>query len=193
MTRKTSKSKNLKAKSSKSPRKPESTTTGPQQAASVSSGKTKARARSGRKRRGRKPRSRAGVHKTPAGQGAERLRASVNHFVSEEADDIADALVSKAKKGNVASAKIVIGLTGADHLPIAKKKKRPGLNDAERMAAEPQWDPSMENDSGQRDPLEPEPWDEEDERLLKLAHLTDSQLYTPVKLYQHAPVPSKTD
>jgi hypothetical protein len=91
--------------------------------------------------RGRK-RSPANGHKTPAGRGAARLRDSINAMVSKQSDRIAQALIDKTVKGNMTGARILVELSGADKAPPVKKKRR-GLSWAQRLANEPEWDPSM--------------------------------------------------
>ena len=177
MTRKIAKLENLKLKPAKKCGKPETPVKGPGRRAG--------------KRRGPKPkaRSRNGTHRTPPGRGGERLRNSVNFFVSEESDDIAVAIVSKAKQGNIPSAKVIIGLTGADHLPVPKKKKRRGLSDAERMASE--CDPE-EYRLSRLQPGQPE-WDEEDERILQLAISCNGNIHSLPDPSNPAPAASETD
>lgn len=94
--------------------------------------------------RGRKPAA-TRRRKVPAGRGAVRLRNSVNTMVDKESDAIAQALIKKTVEGNMAGARILVVLTGADKTPPEKKKKkRRGPSWAELLASEPEWDPSME-------------------------------------------------
>lgn len=93
--------------------------------------------------RGRKP-SAAPRQKFPAGRGAARLRSSVNTMVGNESDDIARALVDKAKAGNMTGARLLVELSGAQKAPPEKKKKRGLIPWVKRLANEPEWDPATE-------------------------------------------------
>ncbi len=111
-------------------------------AAKPSPSETKKASRKPRSKPGRK-RSTTRGSKTPAGRGGLRLRDSINDKVSKQSDQIAQALIDKTKAGNMTGARILVQLSGADKAPPGKKKKRRGPSWAERLANEPEWDPSM--------------------------------------------------
>jgi hypothetical protein len=75
---------------------------------------------------GRKPLSSAIVEIEPAepGQGAKRLRSSVNSIVSAQSDDIARALYKRALAGNTSCARLLIELAGE---PPAEETTHNGL------------------------------------------------------------------
>jgi hypothetical protein len=107
----------------------------------------------------KKPRSKPGRKrtatkgsKTPAGRGGLRLRDSVNKKVDQQFDDIAQALVDKAKKGNITGTRLLVGMTGADKAPPEKKKKRRGPQPWVRnICSEPEWTGPWEDEDGKRD------------------------------------------
>jgi hypothetical protein len=93
------------------------------------------------KRRGRKrvaPLSKS--RKTPPGRGATRLRSSVNSLVSQQADEIAKALIDKTKAGNMTGARILVELSGAGKPPDPVKKKHGGLKLIDLLESDSEWD-----------------------------------------------------
>ncbi|MGO8759310.1 MAG: hypothetical protein ACLQG3_14420 [Terracidiphilus sp.] len=100
-------------------------------------------AKTPRKKRGRKPsRKPTPAEPTPPGQGATRLRDSVNTLVSRESDRIAQALIDKTVAGNMSSARILIELAGKP--PLQEEDTGPSM--ADLLTAEPEWYPGIEED-----------------------------------------------
>ncbi len=115
----------------------------------------KQRAKTKRKSPGRKPAAKSKSRKTPPGSGAMSLRSSINALVSQQADEIAKVLVDKTVKGNMTSARMVVGLSGADQPPDPVKKENGGLKLIDLLESDTEWDPDS-------DPDEPHPgceWD----------------------------------
>ena len=71
--------------------------------------------------------------------GAEQLRQAADRRVGRISEQLADLLEEKALKGDLASTRVLFGL--AEHKkPIPEPvKRRRGPSQAERWAAEPQW------------------------------------------------------
>jgi hypothetical protein len=78
--------------------------------------------------------------KTPPGRGATRLRNSVNSLVSQQADEIAKALIDKTKAGNMTGARILVELSGAGKPPDPVKKKPGGLKLIDLLESDSEWD-----------------------------------------------------
>jgi hypothetical protein len=97
-------------------------------------------AKAPRKPRGRKPAAKSKSHKTPPGRGATRLRNSVNSLVSQQADEIAKALIDKTKAGNMTGARILVELSGAGKPPDPVKKKHGGLKLIDLLESDSEWD-----------------------------------------------------
>jgi hypothetical protein len=78
---------------------------------------------------------------------AARLRKSIKEKVSMQFNDIAQALINTAKKGNMTGARLIVELTGANK-PSADERQddvaRLKIPDPELLAAEPEWkDPEV--------------------------------------------------
>ena len=71
--------------------------------------------------------------------GAERLRQAADKRVGRNSEKLADLLTEKALDGNLASAKVLLALTGAKKPIQEPVKKRRGPSLAELLAAEPEW------------------------------------------------------
>ena len=117
-----------------------------------------------RKSPGRKP-SASSPRRFAKGRGAARLRSSINNLVGLESDRIARALSDKAVAGNMAAARLLVEISGADKEPPEKKKKRKGPSWAEVLASEPEWDPNEDEGGNDHDaskllPSEPD-WPDE--------------------------------
>ncbi len=130
--------------------------------------KTKTKRRKNPRKPGRKPAA-ASKRQTPPGTGAVRLRRSINSLVSQKSDQIANALVEKTVAGDMAGARILVELSGADKPLAEPKKKRGGKTLLDELESGPQWDPSMGRDASQLPPSEPDDPDDEDGRFVALA------------------------
>ena len=94
--------------------------------------------------------------KLPPGRGGERLRSSVNFILNDESDRIARALVEKTIAGNMTGARLLVELSGAKHPPAELEDNSEVLKLIDELAAEPQWDPSMDDqDPAKQLPGEP--------------------------------------
>ena len=95
---------------------------------------------------GCKPRGRKATtcRKVKPGVAGSNLRNAINVAVASQPDVIAKALVEETIKGNVGSAKLLIGITGADKPD--EKKKRKGYSLAEELRLGPQWQGPPEGD-----------------------------------------------
>lgn len=71
--------------------------------------------------------------------GAERLRLAADKRVGRNSEKLADLLTEKALAGDLASAKVLVGLAEGKKPQPEIKKKRRGPSLAEQLAAEPQW------------------------------------------------------
>lgn len=77
----------------------------------------------------------------PPGHGAALLRRSVNSLIGDAADDITQALIDKAKAGNVTGARILVELSGEPEAPPPPpKKKSRWAAYAEQVAREKEWE-----------------------------------------------------
>jgi len=75
-----------------------------------------------------------------SGKGrAKKLNKEAHQAVEDEAHVIAQALVRKAKAGDVTSARLLVELAEEDVVAAEVVQDRPLLKLAERLAAEPQW------------------------------------------------------
>jgi hypothetical protein len=119
-----------------------------------------------RKSPGRK-RAATSARRLAPGRGAARLRSAINNLVGRESDRLARALSDKAVAGNMAAARLLVEISGADKEPPEKKKKRKGPSWAELLVAEPEWDPNEDENYDHHDaskllPSEPD-WPDEPE------------------------------
>ena len=114
---------------------------------------------------GRK-RSPAKQSPAPPGSGGACLREAVDKIVIDESALIAQALVNKAKKGNMTGTRLLVGMTGADKAPPEIKKAR---------GPQP-WVTSICNE-----PELPGPWDEQRKRDASLLPLSDYDLPDDLK------------
>ncbi len=120
--------------------------------------KKKKSAKPRRKPRGRKLASPAKKRKVAPGQGATRLRSSINSLVSQESDRIAQALIDKTIAGNMTGARLLVELSGAKH-PPAEPEEESGISSLiAKLANGPQWvDPeSNEKDASKLPYSEPD-------------------------------------
>ena len=115
-----------------------------------------------RGRKSRKPKE----HPVPPGSGGVLLRKSINDKVGEHFEEIAEALVNKAKKGNMTGTRLLVGMTGADKAPPEIKKAR---------GPQP-WVTNISNE-----PELPGPWDEQRKRDASLLPLSDYDLPDDLK------------
>lgn len=80
-------------------------------------------------------------------QAAARLRKSLQSKVSTQYDDIAQALINTAVKGNMTGARLIVELTGADKASADESDRDImllNIPDPELLAAEPEWkDPEV--------------------------------------------------
>jgi hypothetical protein len=108
-----------------------------------------------RRKSGRKP-STTPESKTPAGQGAARLRDAINKKAGEQSDAIAQALIDETIKGNAAVARLIVGMTGADKAPPEIKTKRGPQPWITRLCSEPElpgpWDEQRKRDASKLPP-----------------------------------------
>jgi hypothetical protein len=72
--------------------------------------------------------------------GAERLRAAVNHELARKAGKIALKLAAQAAAGNTASTKILVQLMGDKKTKSPQRKKRSGPSEAQLLELEKEWD-----------------------------------------------------
>jgi hypothetical protein len=81
------------------------------------------------------------------GLAAERLRNSLNSKVSAQFDDIAQAVIDTAKKGNMTGARLIVEITGVNKIAHEEKKANVShlnIPDPELLAPEPEWkDPEV--------------------------------------------------
>jgi hypothetical protein len=103
---------------------------------------------------------------TPAGQGATRLRDSVNTMVGNQSDAIAKALIDKTLKGDTNSARIVVQLSGESNVVLEAPKKRGPQPWIKRVSTEPEL---------------PGPWDEQRKRDASRLPLSDFDLPEDLK------------
>jgi len=74
--------------------------------------------------------------------GAERLRRAADNEVGRKSDELAEALMNSALKGDVASTKVLVAL--ADGMkPDTVKRRGPSL--AQQLGMEPEWDGKKED------------------------------------------------
>jgi hypothetical protein len=94
--------------------------------------------RRGGKSTGRKP-SQPTLELPPAepGQGASRLRNSVNSLLAGDADRLAFMLFSKAIAGNIPSARLLVELSGANKPPAEKDEESDCPSVAAWLASQP--------------------------------------------------------
>jgi hypothetical protein len=71
--------------------------------------------------------------------GAEQMRQAADRRVGRISEQLADLLEGKALKGDLNSAKVLFGLAERKKPIPEPVKKRRGPSQAERWAAEPQW------------------------------------------------------
>ena len=90
---------------------------------------------------------RASRAKTPRKDGAERLRQAADKRVGRNSDKLADLLTEKALAGDLASAKVLVGLAERKKASLEPKKRRRGPSLAERLAAEPEWQGEEEEET----------------------------------------------
>jgi len=79
--------------------------------------------------------------------GAERLRQAADRRVGRNSNELADLLTEKALAGDLASAKVLVGLAERKKPRAEPVKKRRGPTDAELLAMEPPWQGDLEEDS----------------------------------------------
>ena len=115
-----------------------------------------------RGRKSRKPKE----PPVPPGSGGACLREAVDKIVIDESALIAQALVNKAKKGNMTGTRLLVGMTGADKAPPEIKKAR---------GPQP-WVTNISNA-----PELPGPWDEQRKRDASLLPLSDYDLPDDLK------------
>ena len=120
-----------------------------------------------------KPHAKPGRKRSPAKQspappcsGGACLREAVDKIVIDESALIAQALVNKAKKGNMTGTRLLVGMTGADKAPPEIKKAR---------GPQP-WVTNISNE-----PELPGPWDEQRKRDASLLPLSDYDLPDDLK------------
>ncbi len=97
-----------------------------------------------RKLPGRK-RATTSARRLAKGRGAARLRSSINTIVALESDRLARALSEKAVAGNMAAARLLVEISGADKEPPEKKRKKSN-SWVELLASEPEWEGEWEDD-----------------------------------------------
>lgn len=89
-------------------------------------------------------RSQTGSHidkpQNSSGRAATRLRNSINSLVSQQSDEIAQALIDKTVAGNMTGARILVELSGADKPPDLVKKKHGGLKLIDLLESDSEWD-----------------------------------------------------
>jgi len=78
--------------------------------------------------------------------GAEQMRQAADRRVGRISEQLADLLEEKALKGDLASAKALFGLAERKKPIPAPVKRRHGPTQAERWAAEPQWQGEPEDE-----------------------------------------------
>jgi len=83
--------------------------------------------------------------KTACKDGVEQLHQAADKQVYEISEKLAEMLKKKALKGDLASAKTLVGLAERKKPQPEPKKKRRGPSMAERLAAEPEWEGEEED------------------------------------------------
>jgi hypothetical protein len=81
----------------------------------------------------------ANGEETAGKNGAEQLREAADMRVGMNSEELADLLTRKALEGDLASAKVLVGLAERKKPQAESVKKRRGPGLAEQLAAEPQW------------------------------------------------------
>lgn len=77
--------------------------------------------------------------KTSCKDGVERLRQAADKQVGQNWEELAFLMTAKALSGDLACAKALVALAAGKKPRPKRAKKRPGLTQAQRYAAEPQW------------------------------------------------------
>jgi hypothetical protein len=80
------------------------------------------------------------------GNGAKRLKLEADRVVGEHSATLAKLLLEDAKKGKMESARLLVSLSEARETPVRRRKR--GLSLADRLAAEPEWDPERDGRHG---------------------------------------------
>ncbi len=94
-------------------------------------------------------RTRACGGKAGRKDGAERLRQEADRRVGRNSKQLADLLTEKALGGDLASAKVLVGLAERKKPRPEPVKKRRGPSEAELLAIEPEWQGELEEDSAE--------------------------------------------
>jgi hypothetical protein len=84
-----------------------------------------------------KKRKRTSGSKAASKDGVELLRQAMNVRLVRDSEALADAISEKARKGELAYTKAMVGFA-TDMKPLPVKKRR-GLSPAQRLANEPEW------------------------------------------------------
>ena len=77
--------------------------------------------------------------KTPSRDGVERLRQAADKQVGQNWEELTLLLTAKALSGDLACAKALVALAAGKKPRPKRAKKRPGLTQAQQLAAEPPW------------------------------------------------------
>jgi hypothetical protein len=89
--------------------------------------------------------------KTSGKDGAERLRQAADKRVGQNSEGLADLLTKKALGGDLASAKVLVGLAERKKPKPERKKTRRGPSLAQQLAAEPEWTGEEDEGIGNRE------------------------------------------
>ena len=101
--------------------------------------------------KGGRKRSTSRGAKAPAGQGASRLRNSVNKMVGKQSDAIVQALIDGSIKGNPGCARLIFEVSGAKNAAPEIKKKRGPQAWVKRLCSEPEWEGPWDDEGEHRD------------------------------------------
>jgi hypothetical protein len=107
--------------------------------------RAKAKGKTSSKNKGK----RASRGTTACMDGAERLRQEVDRLVGLNSDALAALLTNKALRGDVVTAKALVGLAEGKKPRPEPKKKRLGPSQAEQLRMEPEWQEDREEVSAE--------------------------------------------
>jgi hypothetical protein len=80
------------------------------------------------------------------GNGAARLKKAADRVVAENSEELAKLLLKDALKGKMESARLLVTLSEKkEQLPA---RRRRGQSWAEKLTAEPEWDPTRDDRHG---------------------------------------------
>jgi hypothetical protein len=83
--------------------------------------------------------TKSGKRERTSKDGAEQLKRAADKRVGRNSEKLADLLTEKALEGDLASARVLVGLAERKKPREKQVKKRRGPSLAERLVAEPEW------------------------------------------------------